>query len=229
MEGSAARIAVREFPRISVTKLGEYLTASAGRRRKIVEDQKHPPTFQIARYTEAERAIVSFLVDRDLAALEASSLRLSRLPARSEFDAERRQLCVEAIEAFQDVLEVLPLDEARATEAPTSAPYLVVAGVDVSVRPELTVARSGRGGARVGCIKLYFSKNHPLDEKAGAYVSTLLALFAQEHVSGTADDELLLTVDVFGGKVFCAPKARVKRLEDIRAACEEISVRWDSV
>lgn len=61
----------RPSPRISATKLGEYLTATASRRRKIVEDQKYPPPFQVARYTEAEKAIVEFLTTgRDAARLE---------------------------------------------------------------------------------------------------------------------------------------------------------------
>lgn len=226
---NVAHLEVRQSPRISVTKLGEYLTVGAGRRRKIIEDQKHPQPFQVARYTEAERAIVEYLARRDLAALEARRTRLAQTPAKSEYDAERRQLCIEAIDAFEDVLDELDLDGIQAAAAPPSPDYLVFAGVDVSVRPEVLLARSGRSGPAVGCMKLYFSKNHPLDEKAGAYVSTLLGQFAQRNLTGKVSDDLLLTVDVFGGTVFTAPKARTRRLEDIVAACEEIAIRWGSV
>ena len=49
---------VRQAPRISVNKLGEYMTATPLRRRRIVLDQKRPKTFIFARYREPQDAIV---------------------------------------------------------------------------------------------------------------------------------------------------------------------------
>lgn len=52
-----------EGPRISINKLGEYMTATPARRRQIVRDQKNPPAFKAARYKPARETIVSYLED----------------------------------------------------------------------------------------------------------------------------------------------------------------------
>jgi hypothetical protein len=51
----------REVPRISVNKLGEYMTATPLRRRRIIQDQKRPKDYIVPRYTEAQDAIVAYL------------------------------------------------------------------------------------------------------------------------------------------------------------------------
>lgn len=229
MGSNVVDIQPRPSPRITVTKLAEYLTAQAGRRKKIIKDQKYPPMFQMIRYTEAERAIVDFLTGRrEVAVLEAARTRLADGTPKSEFDAERRQLCIEAIGAFEDVVDGLELDGLSLTAASSSAPHLAFAGVDISVRPEATISRRGRSALHVGCLKLYFSKSCPLDDRAGAYASTMLAEFGRANLSGKLDEELLMTIDVFSRRVFHAPRARSRRIEDVVAACEEIAIRWEA-
>ncbi len=53
-------------PRLSINKLGEYLTASASRRRKIIFDAKYPSNFIIQRYKDAESAIAEYYTDSNL-------------------------------------------------------------------------------------------------------------------------------------------------------------------
>jgi hypothetical protein len=46
---------------------------------------------------------------------------------------------------------------------------------------------------------------------------------------GQGEHRRMLVVDVFAGKVFAAPQAASRRLDDVGAACEEIAVRWNSL
>lgn len=54
-------VEARQEPCISVNKLGEYLTATPARRRRIVHDAKYPSTFMVARYTTAENTIADWI------------------------------------------------------------------------------------------------------------------------------------------------------------------------
>jgi hypothetical protein len=211
--------------------LGEYLTASAARRRRIVEDQKYPPAFQVARYTEAEKAIVEFLTTgRDAARLERRRAALVAATPRSPHEAEKRRACVEAITAFEAILGSLDfdLDQVEILKAEPSA-SLSFSGVDVSIRPEIVLRRRNKRGTTRGCMKLYFSKTHPLDESAGGYVSALLGTFARQENPDEVDRGLLVVVDVFGGRIFQAPRATKRRLDDVSVACEEIANWWGVV
>jgi hypothetical protein len=59
-------------PRLSVNKLGEYMTAKAGRQYKILHDAKYPQDFIVAHYKDAAEAIAKAIVDglQDLSVLE---------------------------------------------------------------------------------------------------------------------------------------------------------------
>lgn len=225
----------RSTPRISVNKLGEYLTATPARRKRIIYEQKHPPTFQVIRYRDAERAIVDYLVGgQDLKILEKARARLTATVPESDFEAQTVHLCTEALEAFEDCLDVLDsldLDDLKISAGQSDPDQMEFAGVSVSVRPEVVLVGSDRGGATAGCLKLYLGKTVPLDDRSGPYVSTVLAAFAECNVAakGRVDHRLVLTLDVFARKVFFAPKARARRLDDVTAACEEIAARWGSV
>ena len=83
----------------------------------------------------------------------------------------------------------------------------------------------------MGCIKLYFAKNNPLDDRSGSYVAAVLAEFAARNLAGDGrvDGSLVLVLDIFAGRVFTAPRARKRRLDDVSAACEEIAARWATI
>jgi len=84
------------------------------------------------------------------------------------------------------------------------------------------------GHNKVGVMKLYFSKHHPLDERSGQYIATLLQAFAEQHLAplGPVEPKLVRVVDVFAGREYLPPKARARRLCDVQLACEEIAARW---
>ncbi len=221
---------LRESPHVSVNKLGRYLTATPALRKRLIQAQKHPPDPQYLRYPEAAQAITDFLCrSQDESLLRQHQHRLATTVYEEEFDAHRAQLCIEAIERYRALHPSLGLGGVVASEVGDEPPALQVAGVSIRVWPQVVLQTLDRhGNNKVGVMKLYFSKHHPLDERSGQYIATLLQAFAEQHLAplGPVDPKLVRVVDVFAGREYLAPKARERRLCDVRLACEEIAARW---
>ena len=221
---------VRPTPRISVNKLGEYLTATPARRRQIVKEQKYPPTYQVIRYNDAEEAIAEFLLgNRDPSILDRHVKTLRRATPSSDYDAQRIELCIDAIESFRELAPDLSLPGLRIKRSASDASQLRIGGVNVSVRPEVILGSASDEEGRTGLIKLYLSKSYSLDERSGLYVAAVARRYAEKYLDGAVDPDLVLVVDVFAQAVFSAPKAVKRRFADVEAACEEISARWSTV
>jgi hypothetical protein len=226
---------IRHRPRISVNKLGEYLVATAARRRQIILDQKYPPDLQVLRYGAAQRAVVDHLIHgQDDSGILARHLhRLAEWepgPDDSDYDVQRNRNCREAIESFMSMLAELPALEGFAVTAGSpDSQRLSSAGVSISVRPELIVQGVNRNGDPViGAIKIHVSKSFPHDERSGDYVGTMLHQFGEQYLSeqGLTVHRHFYVIDVFGQRVFTAPRAFARRRADVDAACEEIASRW---
>jgi hypothetical protein len=226
---------VRKAPRVSVNKLGEYLTATPARRKRIIHDAKYPSTFMVARYTVAENAIADWICSggADELLLDQAIATLRNGEPASNFARSRRDCCVTAIANAARLGEQLQLPTGRVTYVRSNkASPLLFGDLGVSVRPEVLIYTGQGEGRRLGGIKLYFSKQHPLTQQSAGYITTLLW---QSLVIRSAHDLLLLDhnqiklVDVFAGTVFTLPKSHKQRLKEIAAACEEIAERWDAV
>jgi hypothetical protein len=213
-----------------VNKLGRYLTATPTLRKRLIQAQKHPPDPQYLRYPEAAQAITDFLCrGQDEALLRQHQHRLATTVYSQEFDAHRAQLCIEAIDHYRTLHPRLGLHGVVASEVGHEPPALEVAGVSIRVWPQVVLQAVDRHGHhKVGVMKLYFSKRHPLDERSGQYIAMLLQAFAEQHLSslGPVEPRLVRVVDVFAGREYLAPKARARRLCDVERACEEIAARW---
>ena len=220
---------VRKNPRISVTKLGEYMTASVLRRRAIVRDQKRPRPVIVARYNKARRVIVEHLAGpADKHRLIDTIEDLEGQQTRSKWHAQDQLLSVEALDAFLDVQ--LPFDTWQVQRCPGNPPKLDVGGVAVSVRPDLLVRGRDRDGAPwFGAVKVHISKGYALNETAAQYSATALHQWAEQHLataSTPVNPRGCLVIDVFAQSVWCAPAAHQRRRAHLAAACEEIALRW---
>lgn len=219
----------RKNPRISVTKLGEYMTASVVRRRAIVRDQKRPRPAVVARYHKARRVIVDHLSgagDRHRLIDTIEDLDAQR--PTSKWHAQDQLLSVEALDHFFDVH--VPLSTCQVRRCPGNPPKLNVNGVLVSVRPDLLVRGTHRDGrAWFGAVKVHISKGHALDETAAQYSATALHQWAEQHLatqSTPVNPRGCLVIDVFTQSVWSAPTAHQRRRAHLAAACEEIALRW---
>jgi hypothetical protein len=220
-------------PRISVNKLGEYMTATPLRRRRIVQDQKRPKGFILPRYSEAQDAIAKYLAGDELDAgrLLSEIERLKLAPSATEWESSRKRLASEAMQSFLEMADEIDLDDLCATLGGNFQPRLSIGGLEVSVRPEIVLSGVDRHGRpTAGAIKLYFSKTNPLSDSSAAYIATALHAFVEANLpSAHADPKHCRVIDVFGQKVYSAPRASARRRSDLIAACEEIARAWEMV
>lgn len=220
-------------PKISINKLGEYMTATASRRKQILRDQKSPSTFKVARYKDARETIVEFLekgmTDEEKALSIAFELRNDQ--SGTDFAIQDRQLSAEAIEDFLPLSEEIELNDLSVHGGNAfSMEVMDFGGTKVSMRPDALLKDKETGNV-VGCVKLNFSKSSPLQSKSAEYVATALRAHLETNLSNpqSVDPGKCYVVDVPTGTVCTAPKSNKKRLNDLTAAGEEIFARWSSV
>lgn len=229
-------VEARKEPRISVNKLGEYLTATPARRRRILHDAKYPSAFMVMRYTVAENAIADWICSgcADDLMLAQALATLAQAEPGSQFSRVRRDCCLQAIDRAGDLRDRLTLPTGPVSYVRTNRSIPVEFNeVTVSIRPEVLIYTDGQEGERhLGGIKLYLSKQHPLNVRSADYIATLLW---QSLVVRSSQELLLLNheqikvVDVFAGEVFTLPMAYKQRLKDIADACSEIQDLWPMI
>jgi len=220
----------RATPRMSLNKLGEYLTANMpGRRRSIIKDQRKPKDFVVARYTKAEQAIKEYFTTHkpNTDQLRRAIASLSTMAHQESWEGKTADLCTNALISFLNIAEQVPTNGCRPVEGSNLVPKHNVAGLNISVRPEVLLA-DPKSGAIVGGIKLYLGKTHPLSDNAMTIVSTVLYRFLAETMSSESmvAPQNCFVVDVFAGKVMQAPKTYKRNMQHVRAACNEIATLW---
>lgn len=224
----------RAKPRISVTQLGIYMIAGAGQRETIIKEQRRPKTFRVIRYEEASRALQRALATgpEGLQILAAERDRLGAVVGGTEHERENRELCVAAIEAFEELWPSLNLGCFLPKRGHPMPPKLTVHDVAVSVRPELLLhGRDDQGQPLIGAIKLRFSKSKALKPEAARYVAAAV----EWHLETVADVGVkvspahCLAIDVFHGSIIRAQPAKKRRRADIAAACREIALGWEGL
>lgn len=226
---------VRANPRISINKLGEYLTATPARRKSIIKDQKYPPEiFITGKYNDAFDPIIDFFV-RD--ALNPEGLHravgaLSSRPTRNDPEAADLKNNILALQRLIKTADTVPFAGLTFRAAKQQGALLTIGKVAVSIRPELEIVAPQRGGGtKYGLLKLYLGKTHPLNEESGQLIATTVHQFAETHFGSpeNVDRKRCYVLDVFQGKLFIAPVSYTKRRSDIEAACEEIAARWPTL
>lgn len=222
-------MADRSGPRVAMNSLAEYLTASAGRRRAIIAEQKSPKTFRVAYYADAEDAIIGAITGQ-LSHVPLDSGRAKILVARvsKPWDIARRDTQLEAIESVRTFLQTAGADPLRDLSfVRRRMSPLLVGGVAVSVRPELLVEAAA--GVVVGAVKLFFSKGATLNDERSRYAGAILQM-AVEGLKDAQDVDYrrCLVLDVFAQRLHQAPRTSRRRRQDVEAACAEIETMWSA-
>lgn len=219
----------RVEPRISVNKLGEYAaTNSATRRRRIVLDQKKPKDFIVSKYSDAQELVADFLSGNlDYEDLFHRVDEFRNMTASTDWQENRNKVCAEALLSFIDIAEKLNFSGLDLIKGEQNPPKLLVQGVSISIKPDLLITKRKRSGDSVaGAVKLHMSKNHIMSDNAGSYTATTLQQFVEANSQFSCDRRLCYVVDVFGQRVFTAPRSHKRRREAIEASCEEINRAW---
>jgi hypothetical protein len=208
--------------------LGEYMLARAGRRQKIIEQQRTPATFITSRYHGSEDAIRDYLLSGATQAtpLQQAIERLRSSAPKDEWEETNRSLCIDVMERLPQLVGKIELGEKRA--APKARSLLDISGVEISVRPEIILLKRRRGIAQMGAVKLCLSKTKPVEKEAALYIAVILQRYLQEtYPKANIARDLCQVVDVFHGQVWTAPQAFKQRLKDVAAACREIALGWE--
>jgi hypothetical protein len=216
-------------PKISINKLGEYLTATPSRRRRIIEDQQNPKPFIVTRYADARDEIVNYLASNmeDDSAISQAAQQLRVPNGGTDFAIQDRYASAEAIDSFLEAAEDINLDGLSVERVDTNSPSkMEISGVLVSMRPD-ALLRDTASGDVVGCIKLHFPKSSPLTTQGAEYVATAMRIHLESlPTPSKIDNKKCFVVDVPTQNVVTAPKSFKRKMNDIEAACEEIEVRW---
>lgn len=214
--------------KISLNKLAEYMTANPSRRKQIIRDQKNPSNFKVSRYMDAREIIVDYLKTGNEKDTMEKATKLLLESSESSFVGQDKALSGKAIEDFLDLSDEVDLTGVQVEAGNQfSTQRLEISDLIISIRPD-AILRDKNTGSVVGAVKLHFSKTSPLDERACEYGASALRFHLENQMSESKiDPKKCYMVDVPTGKVKSAPKAFSRRLNDITAACEEISARWD--
>lgn len=217
----------RLAPRISVSKLGEYLIAPPRRRRGIIRDQYQPRDAIVARYREGRIALQNFLLGKlDESGLREEMRRIGNSPTNGEWATIEQRLSISAIDRFLDMADDVEL-EGDAFQLPADRTRLVIAGVDISVRPDVVMVTDAGTRRGYGAVKLVLTRSVPLTDVTAAYIGTALVRHLQEQFpDGDIARDRCQVVDVMSGRIWKAPRAYKNKLADIEAGCEEIAQLW---
>lgn len=217
-------------PKISANKLGEYINSSPSRRQKIVKDQKYPKGFIVTRYNGAKKAIIDYFVKGkgDKKAIESEIKNLILGSYNTEFRKKDSQLSIKALEIFVKT-NVPSVSEHKTSRLGHNLNKLTIQGVDVSVQPDILIQGSLQGSDFIGAIKIHISKTHPLTEGSGKYVGVLIHRFLESNYSEKVRTDFCISLDIFTGKYFVAPRSFKSLRKDIEAACNEIRLLWNDL
>jgi hypothetical protein len=220
-------------PRISVNKLAQYVTSRAARQNQILRNAKFPPDYITTYYREAGEAIARFLAGdmAEISILDNAISTLSQKVAANVYEGRRVAGNIDAIETFGTLLDDIDLSGTTAKLGANAAPHVVINGVGISVRPEVTLHSKSKAGALVGGIKLHFPKTEPLDKEESEYVSAIMQAFCKDHLwkDGQPNAAHCMVIDLASAKVYPGVKAIRQRLKDVQNACGQIASLWPSI
>jgi hypothetical protein len=195
---------------------------------------KFPPEYITTYYREAAECIARFLAGGmiDFSILDNSIAALSQKVAGNVYETRRIAGNIDAIETFSSLLDDIDFGTATGKLGAQKASHLILNGVEISVRPEVTLhSKSKSGEGFVGGIKLHFPKTEPMDEEQASLVSALMNAFCKDHLwkEGSPSPAHCMVIDLASGKVYPGVKSIKQRLKDIESACGQIASLWPGI
>lgn len=210
--------------------LVEYICSGAAGRDRIVNSLAFPEEFKtyLLWYEEYKSALATYFSSQDFeSSFSALKQALQSRPAQTEQAEQKIQKSLHAIELTSkiEVFQLCP--EAQFYLASPEVKFLEIEGLRVRVDASniSQVARPDQN--RVGLIYPYLKATKKLGDNALAYHGVLLHWTAENALEkyGTADTNLCLVADIFGGRTVKAPSSYKKIRQEIAANCREIVER----
>jgi hypothetical protein len=228
----STNIMAKTTPRISVNKLAEYIESTPPRRKKIVYDAKHPVKYIVTRYGDVRDIIAGyFKTGQDEEFLLKAIADFEKRVPETEFQEQDIALSIESLELFLET-DTSPLDGCEVSPYLGENHLVNIAGVDISVNPDLIITKRINANIQLGAAKLHLSKSNYLSTESQEIVALMLHNYANDYMLGSgevANPKLSVSIDVFNQTIECCPKAFKTRMKFIYAACEEIALRWPTL
>jgi hypothetical protein len=221
-------------PRISVNKLAEYVLSKGGRQRQILRDQKFPTDYKGMYYREASEAVSTCLASSlENTAVLSRTVKMLEQQKPEKIGTQRRLTAnIDALEVFESMLDDIDFKEADPELGAHAPPKLKIQNVLVSVRPQIILRGTGKGGQKlVGATKVHFSRTFPLTEESAGYVSAVVQSYCDAFL--VKNDDLFgpfcSVIDIGSQTVYPGVKSITARLKDIAAECRNIAALWPTI
>lgn len=227
-------------PRLSANQVGDYLSANATNRRRILKEAKYPPTILLIRYEDAKTALVSHLasggdaenvLDRRLQTLR----RKADEHGITDYKKTNCHLCIDAIESFQGYEAKMDVGKTKFLKPLAHYSRLKISGVSISVSVDLRTEKvDSKGLKSVGGAMLVFSKSggpdNNLPDRCKA-ITLLIQELLKGYVKGSEklDPTLCMAIDVFNGKIYRAKSEQRLLYKTVENSCGEVATMWSSI
>jgi hypothetical protein len=235
------KIKIHIEPRISANKLAEYVLADPSRQRTITRESKFSNVVITVPYTKTRnfiaRAFTSDSLDIDKLGQRAAEIE-SENEVNGISDWHKNDNANSAL-ALKKIIAIAPdLSWKNARIVHGRLGGIKIAGVHVSVQPELIFTFEHRNISKVGAILLNTAKR---DEKSlarnnggycvGDYLSSLLfqMLLSKSPRVAAPLNSKCFAIDVFREKIYTAPASYRTLNKNLEAACEVIASRWAAI
>lgn len=231
-------VIIHKEPRISASKLAEYVIADPARQRTIIREAKFAKKAILIPYTRARNAIEKSFNKNglDVAMLIERAKEIADGNWKTEWHKQDNERCAKAL---NNVAGLADLTWNDATLIRGKWRYIEMAGVRVSVQPEIVFSFSHRNITKVGAviISTAIKEDKALDRnkgngpRVGDYLSSLLfqMLAKQLNEIGPPLNSKCFAVDVFRNTTYTAPASYKALNRQMEAACEFIAAIWHKV
>lgn len=220
---------VRNEPSIALAGLAEYVLSTQARQRRILREQKAADRIKAPWYRETRAALRKCLgsADRDREPIHAALKQLRDMPLDPKRQA-RQKTGIEALTGFLAWLPLLTqkLDLSGVRPA-GKLKHMQISGVTVRVSLDLLI--EAPDGMLVGAVKLYVGKKALSAERAHLMSTTLYQYMVETLSADRVLANRCAVVDVMAKKIWRTPKSRLRRRQEVEAACANIAAIWPSL
>jgi hypothetical protein len=232
---------IYQEPRISAPKLAEYVVASPARQKKIAQNAKVAPKLLVAPYREARDTFSNAHshsgINTEYLLRVAKNLG-ERVPESPWQKAENPRSAL-ALKRLSSIGAKIECQGGHVIHRPQGGwGGIKIAGVYVSVNPELVFSINHRGITKVGAVILNTGQDSGLSlershdgHTVGDYLTTLLYRMLELRLTSTGIPlhTRCYAIDVAREAIYTAPVSHKRLLKNLDAACEVIALRWDTI
>ncbi len=226
-------------PRISANQLALFCVSDPSKQETIVRHAKRVLAVRVANYNHARAAVARChgADGLDMIRLAAEVSRMESREIPDEYDNKCNTLSVAVLRKLMEITQEIDCGGAQIQRPSRGFDNMLIAGVRVSVQPDIVYSFQHRGLTKFGGVMFNFSKTEPMDRGtsgnrvAGDYAAFLVfqmlgILFGPQ---GGARYQNCFAVDVHRGDIYRAPSAGVTMQRTLEASCRAIARQWDEV